>query len=387
MKIAIVYGNDGSDVRVAKSCATLVKLGHEVHFIGWDRRPNAEKNSLLPGVASHVVRCPVPRLGWTLSGQIAFSRHAIATLLKLRPEIVCAVNEDNVARIGWLRGIAFRRLVCDVFDSQIDKTTNKSWPIRAAVWGLVNTTRWWCDRLVATDDVRFETFGRFRRKTVVVGNYPPDPGPEWALRHPQGPPTLFVSGTLSRVRGIEQALLAAQKVPGFRILAAGWPADDYAAEVFLKHPSVEFLGHITPRQSLEYASACDALLAMYAPTCRNHILASPNKIYDAISVGRPVIINSEALVSNWVVRHDVGFACPYDDVDSLAGYLGTLAERRRTLDAFAPRARALFLSGYSWEAMEQRIAGLYSELGGGSVPTVPVASTGNPSHNPARRAA
>lgn len=387
MKIAIVYGNDGSDVRVAKTCATLVKQGHDVHFIGWDRRPQTEKNSTLPGVTTHVIRHPVPRLGWTVSGQIAFSQHAISTLWKVRPDVVCAVNEDNVARIGWLRGWAFRRLLCDVFDSQIDKSSQKSWPVRAAVWTLVNSTRWWCDRLVATDDVRFETFARFRGKTVVVGNYPPDPGPEWALRRPQGPPTLFVSGTLSRVRGIEQALRAAEQVPGFRILAAGWAADDYAANVFLKHPSVEFLGHITPRQSLEYASDCDALLAMYAPTCRNHILASPNKIYDAISVGRPVIINSEALVSQWVVRHDVGFACPYDDDSALAGYLATLLERRRMLDEFAPRARALFLSGYSWEAMEQRIATLYGEPGRVIPGPVPVASIAEPGHNPARRAA
>ena len=327
MKIAIVYGNDGSDVRVAKTCSTLVKQGHEVHFVGWDRRPAVDKPSVIPGVTSHVIRHPVPRLGSTLSGQLAFTRHAVKMVWRLGADVVCAVNEDNVARVGWLRGIAFRKLVCDVFDSQLDKSTEKSWMVRAGVWGLVNSSRFWSDRLVATDEHRFETFGSCKPKTIVVGNYPPDPGPQWAKMEPFGPPSLFVSGTLSRVRGIEQALKAAEQVPGFRILAAGWAADDYAAEVFLKHPSVEFLGHVTPRQSLEYAAQCDALLAMYAPISRNQILASPNKIYDAISVGRPVIINSEAVVSKWVTSHDVGFACPYEDFNALAGYLATLDER------------------------------------------------------------
>ncbi|MCA8997457.1 MAG: glycosyltransferase [Planctomycetaceae bacterium] len=392
MKIAIVYGNDGSDVRVAKTCATLVKQGHEVHFVGWDRRPMAEKNSVIPGVTSHVIRHPVARLGSTGSGQWAFTQHAVKLIWQLGADVVCAVNEDNLARVGWLRGIAYRKLVCDVFDSHLDKCTERSWPIRAGVWAFVNSSRWWSDRLVATDEHRFETFGPFKPKTIVVGNYPPDPGAEWAEIRPIGPPSLFVSGTLSRLRGIEQTLKAAEQVPGFRILAAGWAADEYAADVFLKHPSVEFLGHVTPRQSLEYGAQCDALLAMYAPISRNQILASPNKIYDAISVGRPVIINSEAVVSQWVTKHEVGFACPYEDHNALAEFFATLAERRNHLEEFATRARQLFLSGYSWEAMEERIAEMYASLdpqsqGDPRTIQVPVASLDEESHNPTRKAA
>ncbi len=359
MRIAVVYGNDGSDVRIAKTCTTLAKLGHEVHFIGWNRRPDVEKVTDIPGTVTHIVDHLVPHLGSTFSGQAAFTRHAIRTLWKLKPEAVHAVNEDNILRIGWLKGMAFRTLVCDVFDSQIDRQSQRAWPVRAVVTGLVQGTRWWCDRLIATDDVRFETFGWARAKTTVIGNYPADPGPALASAFPVGPPKVFVSGTLARDRGTEQLLRAVEQVPGCRIMAAGWAADDYTAKEFLGHPSVEFLGHLTPLRSLEVASECDALLALYAPHCRNHILASPNKIYDALSVGRPVIINSEALVSQWVTQQAVGFACPYSDAGALAGFLQTLLARRQQLAAYVSRARALFLSGYSWEAMEGRLAALY----------------------------
>lgn len=362
MRIALVYGNDGSDVRIAKNCGTLSRLGHEVHFIGWDRRPDVAKVTSLPGVHCHVIPHRVPTLGSTLSGQLAFTRHAIRTLLHIRPDVVTVVNEDNAARVGWLKGVAFRRLVCDVFDSQLDKMSHRPWPVRAAGWCLWNSMRWWCDRLIATDDVRWGTFGRFRSKTIVIGNYPPDPGPELSRQFPQGRPRLFVSGTFSDTRGMRQTLLAAERIPGFRIVAAGWPGDDYARDVFLKHPAVEYLGHLTPGESLHQAARCDALLAMYAPISRNQVLASPNKIYDALSVGRPVIINSEARVSDWVRRHDVGFTCPYEDIDALAGFFATLQQRRETLPEYARRARSLFAEGYSWEAMEVRLAALYAAL-------------------------
>ncbi len=363
MKIAVVYGNDGSDVRIAKTCATLVKLGHEVHFIGWNRRPHVEKDASLPGVTSYLVQHPVPKLGSTWSGQLAFSQHAIKTLWKLRPEVVSAVNEDNVIRVGWLKHIAFRKLVCDVFDSHIDKSTNSSLPVRAISYLLANASRWWSDQLIATDELRYQFFGRYQPKTIVVGNYPTDPGPEWAKQFPMGPPKLFVSGTLSKLRGIEQVVAAAEQMPELKVIAAGWAADEYASDVFLKHPNVEFLGHITPRQSLEIGASCDAFLAMYAPTTRNHIFASPNKIYDAISVGRPVIINSEAKVSEWVRHHNVGFTPDYADANALAGYLKTLVQQRAELPEFAQRARTLFQSGYSWESMERRIAEMYTQLG------------------------
>jgi len=362
MKIAIVYGNDGTDVRVAKTCSTLVKQGHEVHFIGWDRRPDVQKDSTLPDVTKHVIPHLVPALKGTLSGQLAFTRHAVATLWKLKPDVVHAVNEDNIVRIGWMKPLCFRRIVCDVFDSHLDKHTHRSWPVRAIVNIVCNATRWWSDRLIATDDVRFSFFGRFRSKTIVVGNYPPDPGPELSKKELTGPPKVFVSGTLSKVRGTEAILKAAEKCPGMKIISAGWAADEYTANEFLNHPSVEHLGHVTPRESLEIASECDAVLAMYAPTIRNHILASPNKIYDAASVGRPVIMNSEALVSKWVVDNRVGFACEYEDTEALSGYLNTLLDRRKTLQQYAAHARSVFESGYSWEAMEERLAMMYYEL-------------------------
>jgi len=43
MRIALIHGNDGSDVRVGKTCRSLARLGFDTHFIGWDRRPEADK--------------------------------------------------------------------------------------------------------------------------------------------------------------------------------------------------------------------------------------------------------------------------------------------------------------------------------------------------------
>jgi hypothetical protein len=53
MRIALIHGNDGSDVRVGKTCRSLARLGFDVHFIGWDRRPGRTRRSTsVGGIAS-----------------------------------------------------------------------------------------------------------------------------------------------------------------------------------------------------------------------------------------------------------------------------------------------------------------------------------------------
>jgi hypothetical protein len=69
MRIALIHGNDGSDVRVGKTCRSLARLGFDVHFIGWDRRPGADKEIDLGGATAHVIRTRRPTVAATCRGQ------------------------------------------------------------------------------------------------------------------------------------------------------------------------------------------------------------------------------------------------------------------------------------------------------------------------------
>jgi glycosyltransferase involved in cell wall biosynthesis len=91
--------------------------------------------------------------------------------------------------------------------------------------------------------------------------------------------------------------------------------------------------------------------------------ASPNKIYDAMAVGRPVLINREVRLAEWVEAAGVGFACDYQDIDGLRAIVSRLETERGALMAFAARARRLFVDRYQWAQMESRLAALYEDLG------------------------
>lgn len=362
MRIAIVHGNDGSDVRIGKICRSLSKMGHDVHFVGWDRRPDAEKAFDLGGAVFHIM-VRATRFGRsTMAGQFHFLIHIVRVLIDVRPDVVQCVNEDLGLLVVPFRGLLYKRLICDVFDSLVDRHSQRSAPLRWLLRIVSEIVRSGADRLIATDRSRFDRFGRYRSKCLVVENVPEDPGDELWRCFPSGTVKIYVAGSLGVSRGLKQIIEVAQRVENLEIISAGWLYDDYANNVFAVHPKVSFKGIVTARRSLALAAQCDAVLAFYAPTSVNNLYASPNKIYDAMGVGRPVIINSEIRVAQWVLDNEVGWACGYGDTDGLEKIVLGLQSARASLPASAARLRELFVNGQTWEKMAGRLASLYAAL-------------------------
>ena len=362
MRIAVIHGNDGSDVRIGKICRSVSRLGHDVHFIGWDRRPHTIKIIDLGSAARQVMQWETQFGRGDLLGYAKFARHVVKTLASLKPDVVHCVNEDFALLVLPFRGVLFDSLVCDVFDSLTDRHSHRGAVIDVMTRAVAEIVRSGADRLIATDEARFERFGRHRAKTSIIENVPEDPGEELSQRIPEGSTKLYVAGTLTESRGLRQMLDASNHVENLQIISAGWPFDEYAAETFLRHPKVRYEGVLTARQSLDLAASCDAVFAFYAPTSSNNLLASPNKIYDAMSVGRPVIINSEARVSQWVVTNGLGWRSAYTDVSGLTSILAGLLGARQRLPQFAARARQLYAAKHTWSIMEGRLGVLYDDL-------------------------
>ena len=363
MRIALIHSNDGSDVRVGKTCRSLARLGFDMHFIGWDRRPEAPKSVDLGATLAHITARDTRHGRGTLGGQMKFVRHVLRSLRELRPEVVCAVNEEIAFTILPFKGWFYRRLVCDIYDSLQARVGQRPWPLSAMLAVAGRLALRGADRLIATDETRRQMLGQFASKAVVIENVPEDPGQDLAAALPQGPVRIWAAGSLDQGRGLRQLLEAIETLPNVSIVSAGWPYDDFASQVFVPHPRVEFHGIVTARESLELAAGCDAIFAYYEPGNAYMVNASPNKVYDAMAVGRPVLINREVRLARWVEEARVGYTCDYRDVNCLRSVLAGLESERGALPGFAARVRELFLERYQWAQMESRLAALYEDLG------------------------
>lgn len=363
-RVAVLHPNDGTDVRISKICRSLSRLGYETHFIGWDRRPNWKKEIDLGSTRLHILKLETDYGRFQFRGYLHFITYAIRALARIRPDVVHAVNEDMAFWLLPFKGFLFRWLICDVFDALHDRYDGPDTNI-----GISNTlrlvsrcVRQRADRLIATDALRYERFGRHKTKTVIIENMPDVPVAAIKNLVPRGPITIWVGGSLSKRRGLAQLLAAVEDVQDVKILSAGWLYDSFAETVFVNHPRVEFLGIITPKEALQCAASSDAVFAFYAPDSTNNRYASPNKLYDALAVGRPIIMNCEVKLSEFITRHNVGWVCPYEDIIGLRMIISGLKSFRDGLSEFAIRAQDLFLGLGGWPEMERRLDNLYRSL-------------------------
>ncbi|MDA8964584.1 hypothetical protein N9H09_00215 [bacterium] len=362
-KITIIHGNDGSDVRVGKMCRSLSRLGFDVCFIGWDRRPNLREKSIDLGGADFRLFKHETRNGrCSLLGQIKFTYFAIRELRKQKAYTLCVVNEDLALMFLPFRRMLFSKIVCDIFDPFNDRHSGKGWFFSTFAKFVSFVSRTFCDHLIVTDENRKNRLGEYSSKSSVIENFPEDPGPELCQSLPEGGLRIYVSGTLNEGRGLRQILKVVEASVDVEIVAAGWIYDDYTSEYFVNHPKVDYRGVVTLATSLVLASQCDAVLSFYAPSSDNNINASPNKIYDALAVGRPSIVNSEVLVSEWVIERGYGFCCAYDDVDALKDLINRLRSHRLDLSIRSLKWYSEFQDDYCWSRMEESLEEMYRNI-------------------------
>jgi glycosyltransferase involved in cell wall biosynthesis len=202
--------------------------------------------------------------------------------------------------------------------------------------------------ILVTDEARLNLLPEWSRaKTRVLANYPLADKHSAALRNErQGPLTIFFSGSIGRDRGIPFIVNLLKTDPELQVHAAGWLYDQEGEEL-TRHPQVKYHGVIHQTAAAQIAKQCDYILCLYEPNIVNNIYASPNKIYDGIQAGVPVIINREVLVSAFVRDEKLGVVIDSYNPAHIATVLVELKAQRNHFTHIAKMQGM-----YTWEKIE-----------------------------------
>jgi hypothetical protein len=147
-----------------------------------------------------------------------------------------------------------------------------------------------------------------------------------------GPITVGMVGTLGLRKGTPYFLQVAGRLPSVRFSLVGPIATN--PRLLAAHPNVTVVGPVPRGQIAAELAKFDVLL--FPSTCEG----SAGSVMEAMASGLPVVTSPNA---GTVIRHGVeGFVHQYDDVDSLAASVETLASdaARRAEMSRAARARA-----------------------------------------------
>jgi glycosyltransferase involved in cell wall biosynthesis len=201
---------------------------------------------------------------------------------------------------------------------------------------------------------------------------PPDPRPRRfheALGLAPGVRVVLYQGGFSRDRGIEQLIAAIPSIPDAVLALLGYGVLQAELEAIAADPAnggrVRVLPAVPPTELLDWVASADVVAMPIQPTTLNHRYTTPNKLFEAMAVGVPVVASDLPGMAPTVREVDAGLLVDPTDPTAIAAACRTLldeapevaAERRRRILAAAHAT-------YNWEEQMARLLDEYGRLTG-----------------------
>ena len=227
------------------------------------------------------------------------------------------------------------------------------------------------------------------RRLVIVRNCPPRWTPTEGSRSrlrtaagiPPESPVVLYHGALGPNRGIEQ-LVEALAEPGMgnvHLALLGF-GDVRRLGVDVGDPAtggrVHTIAAVSPDELLEWVAGADVDAMPLQPSTLNHRLCTPNKLWESLAAGVPVLVSDFPVMRGIVLdvpSEPLGVVCEPSEPASIAAAIRTIVEappeaRSRLRD----RCLAVAHDRWNWEAESARLIELY-----GSIRAIPWPDTGS----------
>lgn len=201
------------------------------------------------------------------------------------------------------------------------------------------------------------------REVLVVHNcqeYKPAP-----LRKPrQGRPMAIYQGVFGIDRGLEQLIASAQYqnevVIGLRGFGSAQAGLEHLAQGL---DNVVILPRCAPEEMIERAAEGDLGVIPFLPTCLNHYLNTPNKLFEFMLAGLPIAAADLPDLKNFVEGEQIGCLFdPFSPRDIARGILELWHDPER--EAKGARAHEACRRRWNWESESRQMLELYKTLAG-----------------------
>jgi glycosyltransferase involved in cell wall biosynthesis len=353
MRIAYCRPAHSPLVRDAKFIRTYQRLGHDVVFFGNSRcRPATDE---APLCTYRHVGVPYPYFSRLVPpGTAAYNAALVRWLVAARPALVHAGDFESLpAAVLYKRACAPRcRVVYDIADTYSARYRIPSWMAATIQW-VDDQLMSECDMVIVPQHNRLGNFlCRRPRRHCILPNCPhladAPPLRPWP---PTPPLRLMLSGLLAWTRGVKELTEAARVAGGVEVIAVG--LYDAGVREYLEASGVaRTYPLMNQEQVLALSADCHLIAAFYDPARRINRQAAPNKIFDAMAVARPVLLNTEVEIAPQVIdQWQCGYALPYHDCNAVARLFRQVAADPAEAQRLGGNGRKRFETEFHWEAL------------------------------------
>jgi glycosyltransferase involved in cell wall biosynthesis len=417
--VMVVYGDISHDTRVRREAQTLADVGHSVTIVCRPVDPRSTELTTSRIGDVDVLHVPLPdgwRRPWRILGAPLRSGARLLARIRGRPgggETLTWLAMWRFANGGWTThvtrvappadivhahdlpagaaGLALAHrdgspLVYDSHEVFLEARSSAERPRWARHWLVRREARVVAAAaavVTVNDEVGAELIRRYpgpaRRITVhnCAPRWTPPPSPSDRLRRaaavPDGSPVALHHGSFVEHRGLVEMAEALTRPGlenvhgvylGFGSLQAR--LDELAAEKRFGG-RLHVVDAVDPGDVLDWVSGADVDVMAIAPSTLNHRLSTPNKLFESLAAGVPVVCSDFAPMRRIVLGDPLGplgEVCDPLDPASIAAAIRAVLDRTPDERA-ALRARCLDAAHerWNWETESARLVGLYQGLG------------------------
>lgn len=283
--------------------------------IGWDRRGTCGKENGRDEFIFFDRRAEYGKRLRNIPNKLAWMAFVVKQIVKHRKEcsVIHACDIDAAIPAMIAGKLLRKKVVFDIFD-WISSLTGRGLVYRLLDL-LQNRIYKKADFVILCEEGRKAQAKSSREEFFVLPNLPNDKieidrATEEACRKDHEAYALAVSyvGVFDRDRGLENLLTCISELPDVKLDIAGFGVlDELVSRYAQQHPNIQCWGRVEYAVGQTIMKNSDLIAAMYHLTSPLHKFAAPNKYYESLKLGVPVITTEATLVANKVNEYGTGF--------------------------------------------------------------------------------
>lgn len=354
------------DIRIFyKEAKTLIKADYDVTLIAQN-----DRNEIINSVKI----IPLPKTEKRIYRMFGLTFKVFRIALKQKADVYHFHDPELILVGVLLKLFTGEKVIYDVHEDLPSQILNKDWihpwlrPIvaKGAVFAECLGAKFF-DGIIAVTPTIAKRFPSF--KTITVQNFPILN----ELVHPTFTPyqkrqsVLAYMGGITVIRGAKEMVQAVNLLPE-NLGAKLWLAGSFSPDGLEKNINqldgsdrVKFFGWKSRQEVAAMLGEAKVGLVLFHPA-PNHIMAQPNKLFEYMSAGIPIVASDFPLWREILEGTGCGLLVDPLDPKTIADAIRWLLEHPEEAEAMGLRGQAAVCERYNWDLEAEKLCSFYKDI-------------------------